>query len=299
MPLQLFEAHASLSLLSAIQQRADFGTALEQRLLEGPSRWPEIRLDRDVFIPFLARHLTAESLAETEWQALRFHELYLVCAFGMGDRAARGIFEEEYVVPVARRLSRLGVPADRASDVIQDLRCRLFEMQSPQITRRGYTGRSDLLGWLSLCAVRAAQTLQKRERRERAIDLSESLLPVGERTPEEEALRQRYYDSFLAALEEALRRLTVRQRNLLRHAYFDKLSVDRIASLYQVHRATAARWLANAKEQLIAYTREAFLSRVPMGGQSLLALRSLLHTELQPKLNHLLAAQADPPEEPG
>jgi RNA polymerase sigma-70 factor (ECF subfamily) len=53
-----------------------------------------------------------------------------------------------------------------------------------------------------------------------------------------------------AALRRAVEQLTERDRTLLRSRYSSELDLDQLSALYGVHRATVARWLAHAKDQM-------------------------------------------------
>src|SRR5262249_42945161 len=65
----------------------------------------------------------------------------------------------------------------------------------------------------------------------------------------------RYGPAFKRAFQAALAELEPRERTLLRFQYVDDLTVDQIGALYHVHRATAARWVAQARERLGERTR--------------------------------------------
>jgi hypothetical protein len=65
-------------------------------------------------------------------------------------------------------------------------------------------------------------------------------------------------------LDEAVAALSPRQRNVLRQQFVHRLTVAQIAHLYGVHRATAVRWLSDARVQLIATTRRALERRLAL-----------------------------------
>jgi RNA polymerase sigma-70 factor (ECF subfamily) len=65
----------------------------------------------------------------------------------------------------------------------------------------------------------------------------------------------RYGPAFKRAFQTALAELEPRERMLLRFQYVDGLTVDQMGALYRVHRATAARWVAQAREKLGEQTR--------------------------------------------
>jgi len=78
--------------------------------------------------------------------------------------------------------------------------------------------------------------------------------------------QDRYRDAFRTAFSAALLSLDDRDKNLLRQHYLDGLTLDRLGVLYRTHRATAARWLAAAKQQLLDRTRSHLMGqlRVPL-----------------------------------
>lgn len=249
--------------------------------------WPQVSVDPQRFVAFLARHLPRGVESPEDLAALEAHHLYLVCAYGMGVPAAQRIIESEYLPRASRALLRIGCTTEAAADIVQDLRCRLIGMQAPAVQVRGYSGRSDLARWLCLCAIRAAGMHRRRDRRERPLERAEEVV-AGCADPEIESLRALFRDHFQAALGEALAALTGRERNLLRCHYVSRLSIDQIARLHDIHRATAARRLVRAEEHLVALTRARFLARVPMGTLSMAQLPALLMSRMRLDLRLLL-----------
>jgi RNA polymerase sigma-70 factor (ECF subfamily) len=76
-----------------------------------------------------------------------------------------------------------------------------------------------------------------------------------------EACRAEFEEAFTAALA----RLAPRDRILLRYAFADGQSVDQIGTIFQVHRATAARWVAKARDQLVDETRAELMRALQIG----------------------------------
>jgi len=91
-----------------------------------------------------------------------------------------------------------------------------------------------------------------------------------------------------AAFREAVTLLSSRERNLLRYHFLAELSIDQIGTIYQVHRATAARWLARAQERLIRKTRELFLLRTQSNADSLPQIMELIQSQLSVNLGNIL-----------
>jgi RNA polymerase sigma-70 factor (ECF subfamily) len=67
-------------------------------------------------------------------------------------------------------------------------------------------------------------------------------------------LKQSIAAELKTALLGALESLSNREKSLLRYAYCDERSVDDIAAIYRVHRATVARWVVKARERLVDET---------------------------------------------
>ena len=80
-------------------------------------------------------------------------------------------------------------------------------------------------------------------------------LPAAVADPELELLRARYAEQVRRAFATAFRELTERERNVLRQYHIDGLTIDQLAALYQVNRATTARWVAGARLSVVAKTR--------------------------------------------
>lgn len=266
-----------------------------QPLIErGAQAFPDIELAPERFHSFLARHLSPDSLEGALLDQLHAHELYLVCAYGMGDRAAHRILESEYLPGVRRALARLRATDDAIEEVLQATRHVLVEMQNPSAEQRGYSGRGELAGWLRVLAVRQFGRSHRRAQRHRSLDEAAlDLLPLGD-APEDFIARHAYRQQLAEAFREAVTTLTSRERNLLRHHYVSRLSIDQIALLYGIHRATAARWVQRAEERLAAATTDRFRRDVPVGEESAQRLLALIHSQLSLSLLDWLPQQAEP-----
>jgi RNA polymerase sigma-70 factor (ECF subfamily) len=83
-------------------------------------------------------------------------------------------------------------------------------------------------------------------------------------SPELSYLKETYREAFRTAFQGALDSLPSRDQLLLRQSTLDGLSIDELAGLYRVHRATAARWVAAARETLVTRTRRRFFETVAL-----------------------------------
>lgn len=292
--LTLFQQHASPAIWAAYSNNPHLREDLAHLIQVALGAWPEVRLPAEQFVHFLARHLPLEGDQPEAFSTLRGDELYLVCAYGLGDAAAYKLIETQYMSKVQKALLRLSTPPQIISDIQQELRHRLIEMHDPAVLRRGYTGRSSLAGWLCLSAIRAARLGSRRGQRERPLD-QEALAAMPElgRTAESEILKQHYKEHFQAAFTHAISALTARERNVLRYHFLMNLSIDQIARIYGVHRATAARWILRTQERLGGLTRRQFLARVREDPETLAEVMSLIQSQLSVNLARLLEVTAE------
>lgn len=290
---QLFSQHAARSDVAADASLERLESVLQQMAEAGRVRWPELEVAPEEFVLFLARQLPPEATTVDGLLSLHASELFLLRALGLGLPAALRVFETDYMPEVRRKLQRLDTPAPMIADIIQSLYAHLLERQNAEpgtpITRQGYAGRGELKGWLCVCAVHQAGRLLKRDRRE--VQLEEApavLLPSPQAGAEQTLLTGELKDLFETAFREAVCALTSRERNLLRYHFLSGLSIDQIGMLHRVHRATAARWLIQARERLAKETYTRFLAAAPMHVQSLSDVVQLVRSQITANLASLL-----------
>jgi RNA polymerase sigma-70 factor (ECF subfamily) len=259
-------------------------------LAAGRAAWPAIVVSEADFRAHLARH-APEAPADAEAaRELNAADLYLACACAAGDRAAIAAFEQRYfgeIVGAALR-SRLG---SGASEEMQAQLRELFfvggEEGKPMIA--GFSGRGDLRGWVRVTATRLVARVVKRERREvRVTDDSflDALAPSGD--PELAFLKGLYQQQFTAAFKAAVAATNAREKSLLRFSLLEGLSVDEIGKLHNVHRATAARWIAAARDGVIARLREGLKATMNVETEEMTSLLRLMASRLGMSLEQAL-----------
>ena len=69
-------------------------------------------------------------------------------------------------------------------------------------------------------------------------------------------------EAFQKAFAQAMSQLSPRDKSLLRLHYLDSVTIDQLGGLYRTHRATAARWLAMARQRLLDGTRAALTAEL-------------------------------------
>ncbi len=271
--------------LSAAESPAHLGpdeleSLLESRLAEARAAWPEFTVDPAAFMRFVAVRAFDGGL-----EGLKTVDLYATCACADGSSRAMVALETRYFPPIDAALARMRLATGAVDDVKQGLRRLLFvgdEVSPPRITE--YTGRGELRGWLRVTAVRAALKLLKKDKRETLVDeIAEDVMrhAVGAQAdPEMLYVKEVYRAQFRTAFQAALESLSDRDKNLLRQHVVDDLSIDDLGGLYQVHRATAARWLTSAREQLLTRTRTEFMQNARISRDECDSILRLVQSQL-------------------
>jgi RNA polymerase sigma-70 factor (ECF subfamily) len=101
-------------------------------------------------------------------------------------------------------------------------------------------------------------------------------------------LKGHYRAVFEAALKETLTELPVQQRNVLRLSFVEGLSIDEIGALHGVHRATAARWIAAAREAILDGTRRRLRSDLSLSDSEFDSVVRLVQSQLEVSLRGAL-----------
>jgi RNA polymerase sigma-70 factor, ECF subfamily len=182
---------------------------------------------------------------------LHHDDLAWARALAAGDPAALERYERELVPMIAAQLRRRGFTDDVLADIQQTLRTRLFvgDGDGPAVAR--YEGRGHLRSWVLVSALREAVRVRQRTAREPALG-DDDLIALADRGEVDSPAidKERYRDVFRTAFRAALAALTPLDRNLLRMHVLDELTIDQIAVVQGVHRATAARWIDRARESV-------------------------------------------------
>ncbi len=143
----------------------------------------------------------------------------------------------------------------------------------------GFSGRGPLGAWLRVVAVRAV--VERRRRLGLAPeddDVADLAAPSLD--PELALLRRRYAAEFRAAFTAAIADLAAADRALLRQHHLDGVSLDFLARLHGLHRATVARRLAAIRAALFTAVRDRLLGELRIGGQTFDSILRLVQDEL-------------------
>jgi RNA polymerase sigma-70 factor (ECF subfamily) len=215
-------------------------------------------------------------------------EIVLAAACLAGDGAALDVLEHTYGRPL--RVLVASIAGDQASDVLQDVWARLLVSRDGRLGRLAdYGGRGSLMTWLRVVCAREAISIV---RRRRSVALDDDALVgrlVTSHDPEVAVIHAQSSAILKRAFEHAVATLEVRERNLLRQHLLDGLTIDDLARLYRVHRATAARWLAKARDGLWAVVQRRLRDELALAPQDLDSLLRTVHDWIDLSLERVLA----------
>jgi RNA polymerase sigma-70 factor (ECF subfamily) len=265
------------------------GEDLDAFVAKAESSWPALALSRDGFLEHIASLVGVSGLSD-----LAAADLYVAYGCVANSPAAIATFDTILREGVQAAVTRLRLDGARSDDVLQRARERLLVGEGrarPKIST--YGGRGPLGAWARVAALRVAYDfVAERSQRDLVREAENDLLHVAAETdPELELLATRYGAALNDALREALLALESRDRALLRYSFVESLSVDSIGTIYGVHRATAARWVAAARERLSDGAREKFRAKVQLTEAELESVTRALRSYLDISLERLLSSE--------
>jgi RNA polymerase sigma-70 factor (ECF subfamily) len=251
--------------------------------------YPDVVVDAATFAAELARRLGGAASPE-QLARVRADHVYIAIACAAGDPLAIRRFEAEFLDEVDASARRLRALPDQAEDVRGHLRRILFvgEPGRPAALYE-FSGRGDLRSYLRVIATRELIRVINKAHRE--VGVTEDVL-VAMLSPASDVelayLRERYRADVDAAIRAALAALADEPRALLRYSVVDGWSVDRIGTLYGIHRATAGRRVAAAREELGAAIRAELAARLAISIDEVDSIVRLVQSRIDVSLERLL-----------
>ena len=242
----------------------------------------------------LAAEAFAARAGALEVAALEAHgaDLYLAWACLAGDPIALRRFDDGVLRPASDGVRAIDRSPAFVDEVQQRVRAHLLVGDgSPRLA--DYAGRGPLRAWVAVAAVRTALMMRRAQGRKREVaddDWAGALSLVATGNPELDLLKHQHADAFAAALRDAALALEPRLRAVLAMHFTEGLSIDEIGAVYAVHRATAARWVQRAKDELHATTRGLLTERLGLTPSEIERVGALVRSQLDVSLSQLFAA---------
>lgn len=250
----------------------------------GHVRWPRIAVTPAQLAAHLARHgITAPANPE---------DLFLACGCTAADPAALAAFDAELVPVMRAAVRRLHNVEDFVDEVVQVIRERVLVAPAGGMPRIAeYTGQGALRSWVRVVAMRIALNMLRDRRRDVLVG-DDGLFETIAAEHGHGGSAERYREAATEALRAAFTALSPRDRNLLRMHHLHGLTVDELAPSLGVHRATVARWIAAARESLLATTRTGLVARLDIGASTIDSILEGIASEVDVSVVRLLADEA-------
>jgi RNA polymerase sigma-70 factor (ECF subfamily) len=262
---------------------------VDEHLRAAREAWPDVVVEPARFASELARRVGDGDVA-----SVRGADVYVAIACIDGDERAIEIVRDLLAKEVGFAAQKTRATPDQIAEVTAALSKILFvDEPGRSAAMRDYAGRAALKGYLKVIATRELVRVVNRGRREVALpddDLIDRIVPASD--PEISILRARYRDDVDAAIRAAITTLDDRGRALLRYAFVDGLNVDRVGELYDVHRATAARWIAAVRERLGTQIRTELAARLAVGVDDVDSIIRLVQSRVELSLDRMLQSES-------
>lgn len=268
----------------------DLGVRLVALCQQAHHMYPVLAIDdRELVAAIAAR---AGRLADESYlDRCRPGDLALAIMGSRGSEPAIAELERAYRMTIDSTCRRFAGGAHSADDLKQILRSKLFVAGPGKLPKiADYAGQGYLENWLRVTAVRVFLDLGKRKdraREARAGDDDVLALPQ----PGDLALdiaKAEYRAAVTTAMHDAARQLEPGDRHLLRQHLVAGLSIDQLGAVLGIHRATAARRITRAREQLVAHTRRELARRLHLESHELDEVIGLVMSRLDVSIGKLL-----------
>ena len=235
----------------------------------------------------------------TDLSRLHAEDLALAYLCSTGDRHAIKAFETRFGsllhgIYAGWRLPQVSV---------DDFRQLTFEhilvvsegRSSPRL--RDYAGRGRLDNWLRMTASRLLVDLSRKRIARPTPDQALVAAILPEPDMQRTVLRGEYRPRVQQAIQQALRSLDSKARNLLRHRFVYGMRLEEIATLYQVHRVTVSKQLSRARTRVLEQVRSSLRDELGHDG-TVDSIIAMCRSQLEINLASLLESRDEVPEVP-
>jgi RNA polymerase sigma-70 factor (ECF subfamily) len=243
---------------------------------------PKIQIDENQFVEYLKERFENPTEQSGNLSELYVEDLFLAYALAQGNEQALEDFNQKYLPQIKAVLAKIGTSQAKSEDVVQEVLKKLFVGQDdsgPKVLQ--YNGRGRLRRYFNVVATRICINMQRGTNRETPTEDHELMniaLP-GEDT-ELQYFKLHYREHFKQSFAAAMQELEVKERNVLRYYVLDGLNIDKIGSIYHVHRATVARWISKIREKLLNSTKQDLAMRLDLGVSQLSSILGIIQSQI-------------------
>jgi len=269
------------------------GPRLVELLGEARRDYPAVTIDDHDLVRTIAAKAPAGDLTNylTHCHA---GDLAVATQAGRGSQTAIEELERKHRGTIEAACRRFAGPGQTADDLRQILRTKLFVAEPGKHAKIGdYAGQGFLDNWLRVTAVRVFLDLTKRKdrTRESSAEDDDILALPNPSDLQLDVVKAEYRSAVAAAMHAGAQRLEPGDRHLLRQHFVAGLSIDQLGAVLGIHRATAARRIARAREQLVAETRRELAARLKLADDELDEVLGLVMSRLDVSIAKLLATR--------
>lgn len=201
-----------------------------------------------------------------------------------GDAAAIAGFHRAHARDIEHAIGRVRTPARLVDDVRQIVLAKLLP---PGGKLARYSGRGSLQNWVRAVSVRETISVL-RSADDAGLDAPDVVDVAASWDLELSYVRGTQREQLRAALRAAFEALDAEDRAVLRYRFVDGLTLDQLAVVLGVHRATAARWLARIREELLRGTRRKLCDALGIDRSEFDSLVALVRSNLEITIGGLL-----------
>jgi RNA polymerase sigma-70 factor (ECF subfamily) len=285
-PLQDLLAAAAPDAARGLGEPESAEQALVALCAEAAAAWPGVAVDAAEVVRVLAGKLAADDPPSLTTAAVT--EIHLAIACARGDNAAVAAFDRAYLDVVPQALASMKLPTATVEDVRSTVRDKLLLADGDRTARiLDYAGRGRLRGLVQVTATRTAIDRIRLEERE-------AELPARELAASTDValslIKAQYRAAFSAGFARAVAGASRRDRNLLRLHFLGGMTLEQLAQMYNVHRATVVRWLAAAREAVFDATREHVAGQIDAPPDELDEMFDLVKSRVELSVERLLAS---------
>ncbi|QSQ28012.1 transcriptional regulator [Pyxidicoccus parkwayensis] len=243
-----------------------------------------------------ARHLGAQLARATDplltLERLHARDLALALSCAEGLPAAGALLEQEVFSKLRVPLSRIHPSPVFTDEVLQALRANLLMPRAEAPSRLlGYAGAGPLLHWVSISATRLALRMRKALGEESQVEAEVLAAHPAPGGLELGFVREEARGHVRAAFIRAVASLDDEDRELLRLHFVEHLSLERMGTLFSLHKSTLSRRLSAVQALLEKRTRRALVERLSLPEPEVDSLMRAIHGRLDLSLSGLLAAR--------
>ncbi|MBL8681854.1 MAG: transcriptional regulator [Myxococcales bacterium] len=227
-------------------------------------------------------------------------EVEFARAVARGEPAAVARFEREILASIDKALATMRLDPAALDEVKQRVRVRLLvaeEGAPPRLV--AYAGRGRLEGLACVTASRIALDLLRASKSNAAAPVDRLADDFGVDAaratgtgadPEDALVREDVKQRFRVAFAAAVDALDARERAVLKLHLLEGVTLDRLAGMYSVHRATVVRWLADARSKVLSRTRRELAES--LGATDVDSTIALLESKLDASIERLFRTRS-------